>query len=48
VAKDDDATASILLRCSKSATPAHITATLARWRARPTLSLRVLRVMSAM
>ena len=48
VAKDDDATASILLRCSKSATPAHIMATLAGWRARPTLSLRVLRVMSAM
>ena len=47
VSKDDDATASILLRCSKSATPAHITATLARWPARPTLSLRVLRVMSA-
>ena len=47
VSKDDDAAASILLCCSKSATPAHITATLARWRARPTLSLRVLRVISA-
>lgn len=47
VSKDDDDTASILLRCSKSVTAAHIRATLARWPARPTLSLRVLRVMSA-
>ena len=47
VSKDDDDTASILLRCSKSATPAHITATLSLWPARPTLSLRVLSVMSA-
>ena len=47
VSKDDDATASILLRCSKRATPDHIRAILARWPARPTLSLRVLRVMSA-
>jgi len=47
VSKDDDATASVLLRCSKNATPAHISATLARWTARPTLSLRVLTVLSA-
>jgi len=47
VSKDDDATASVLLRCSKHATPAHISATLARWPARPTLSLRVLTVLSA-
>jgi hypothetical protein len=46
VSKDDDATASILLRCSKSVTPAHIRAILDRWPARPTLSLCVLRVMS--
>jgi hypothetical protein len=47
VSKDDDATASILLRCSARARPADIRATLARWTAGPTLSLRVLRVMSA-
>ena len=47
VSKDDDATASVLLRCSKHATPTHIGAILSRWHARPTLSLRALRVMSA-
>jgi hypothetical protein len=47
VAKDGDATASVLLRCSKGATPEHIAATLAHWPPLPAWSLLVLRVMSA-
>jgi hypothetical protein len=47
VARADDDTASVVLRCSRFATAEHATAVLRRWQPTPALSLLVMNVMLA-
>ncbi len=47
VARADDETASVVLRCSRFATVEHVTAVLRRWQPTPAFSLLVMNVMFA-